>query len=407
MRECAPQRDQTIMTDMTNSTDFEELAADGSRAGIEREEEVEFQDPFDPASISIETKIVSMDALIRRLKQGTIRLAPDFQRGFVWDDKRQSRLIESLMLRIPLPMFYVSADTEGNWDVVDGLQRLTTIRNFLLGPQMDEVGFKLTGLEFWGKRFDKKTFDSISSDPKNARIVNNIMETEMRFTVINPKTPEDVKFNVFKRINTGGMPLTNQEIRHALYQGEGTATLVRLVKTEEFTRATSNSIDDTRMAGRELITRFFAFTLTPWKKYNGDIDALLASTLKFMNNIPEEPLLTTWTAKKLEARFKLSMERCYRLFGVHAFRKSVPGWRRTPVNKALFDAWGNIIADLSAEEFKNLHIRKDKLIASYRELLKEDEFESAISRDALRASGVRHRFRSIQDLIVKTIDDTE
>lgn len=395
------------MTDIIDPPEHErepeEQGADGSPAGIEREEEVSFKDPFDPASISIETKIISMDALIRRLRQGTIRLAPDFQRGFVWDEKRQSRLIESLMLRIPLPMFYVSADTEGNWDVVDGLQRLTTIRNFILGDRR-QLGFKLAGLEFWGNRFDGKRFEEIDADQKNARIINNIMETEMRFTVINPKTPEDVKFNVFKRINTGGMPLTNQEIRHALYQGVGTNLLLTLVKSPQFQRAIDHSIDDSRMAGRELITRFFAFSLTPWKKYNGDIEQLLADTLKKLNSITISSNNENSNLRSLESRFNTAMDRAYHLFGKHAFRKSIPGLRRTPVNKALFDAWGNILAELTSTEFVNLHNRKKELLAAYKNTLRDDEFESAISRDALRISGVRHRFNTIDDLILEVLE---
>lgn len=379
--------------------EIQDVGADGTSSGVLSEESPSFQDPFDPASISIETKIISMDALIRRLKQKTIRLAPNFQRGFVWDEKRQGRLIESLMLRIPLPMFYVSADVDGNWDVVDGLQRLTTIRNFVLGPVDGTNSLELAGLEFWGKRFNGETFESINSHTENSRIVNNIMETEMRFTVINPKTPEEVKFNVFKRINTGGMPLTNQEIRHALYQGRSTKILSDLVISEEFISATDESIDDSRMAGRELITRFFAFTLTSWKNYTGDMDETLSGTLKKLNALGEDD------HKILEQRFKKSMSRTYKLFNNHSFRKSVDTMRRTPVNKALFDVWGNILADLTPAKF-NILLREKKLLTKkYEKLLKTDDFERAISRDATSQSGVIGRFTSVNKLVTDILDE--
>ena len=119
----------------------EELAEDGSKTGVEAENEDEdILEPFDPDSISIESKVIAMDTVIRRLEQGTILLAPNFQRNEVWDATRRSRLIESLMLKIPLPMLYVAANTEGSWEVVDGLQRLSTIRDFILG---DKQGKKL------------------------------------------------------------------------------------------------------------------------------------------------------------------------------------------------------------------------------------------------------------------------
>ena len=112
----------------------EDLADEGVGSGVEREQEGnQFQtgDPFDPASISLSSKIVSLDTVLRRIRNHTITLAPNFQRNFVWDVKRKSLLIESMMLRIPIPMFYVSEDKDGVWEVVDGLQRLTTIKDFI------------------------------------------------------------------------------------------------------------------------------------------------------------------------------------------------------------------------------------------------------------------------------------
>lgn len=92
-------------------------------------------DPFNPEEISIDTKTIAMETLLRRLEQNTIRLNPNFQRKEVWNDERKSQLIESLILKIPIPMFYVSSDEKSNWTVVDGLQRLSTIRDFVLGKE--------------------------------------------------------------------------------------------------------------------------------------------------------------------------------------------------------------------------------------------------------------------------------
>ena len=136
----------------------EDLSADGTLAGVEADiEEREKEEPFDPEQISIDPKVVSMDTLLRRLQQGSMRLAPPFQRKEIWDWERKSQLIESLMLKIPIPMYYVAADEKGNWDVVDGLQRLTTIKEFILGNEYMETrnkkvrgkGFRLQHLEFW------------------------------------------------------------------------------------------------------------------------------------------------------------------------------------------------------------------------------------------------------------------
>ena len=212
--------------------------------GIEESLDDEHEDPFNPEEISIDTKPITMETLMRRLQQGTITLNPDFQRQEVWDQKRKSQLIESLLLKIPIPMFYVSSDEKSNWTVVDGLQRISTLRDFVLGKEYLKdpsknlnkkgSGFKLQGLEFWTDLEDL----TLNDLPTNLQ--NRILETTFTFTIINPGTPEEVKRNVFKRLNTGGMPLSSQEIRNALYTGRSTRLLNQLSGLKEFKIATDH-----------------------------------------------------------------------------------------------------------------------------------------------------------------------
>lgn len=388
----------------------EEVGATGKSAGVEEEGYSLTAEPFDPASISIDSRVVPMDALLRRLRQRTIRLAPLFQRNYVWDNVRQSRLIESLMLRIPLPMFYVAGNPDGTWDVVDGLQRLTTIRNFILGEDRDlpeAHSFSLVDLEFWGDRFNNKSFAQIEADPVNSKVINNILETEMRFTIINPGTPEEVKRNIFKRINTGGMPLTPQEIRNALYQGEATRLLEKLVISTAFKEAVDNSIDDSRMAGRELILRFLAFHIFDYRSFDGDMDTFLSNAIRVMNLMPDltdnglrkifrgavVPVILTHDINSISSAFELAMTRCHEFFGDLAFRKGTSTQRRTPVNKALFEAWSTIFAELDDEDYQVLLSKKDKILDDYKKIINRDDFERAISRDASSSFGVRERYR--------------
>ncbi|HDZ2714656.1 TPA: DUF262 domain-containing protein, partial [Klebsiella pneumoniae] len=165
------------MSNIDSDSVKQELSETGTLTGIEADLDEEMVlEPFDPDAISIEQKVVPMDTLVRRLKQQSIHLSPNFQRNEVWDVTRRSRLIESLLLKIPLPMFYVASDEKGTWEVVDGLQRLSTIRDFIIGNE-NGVCLTLKNLEFLGDKLNGKTFRSIENDSTQQRLVNDILET--------------------------------------------------------------------------------------------------------------------------------------------------------------------------------------------------------------------------------------
>lgn len=397
------------------------LLEDENTVGVEIEEDDSFTDPFDPDEISINTKIYTMDACLRRLIQDTIILNPDFQRQEVWTIDKKSRLIESLMLKIPIPMFYVSADEKSTLTIVDGLQRFSTIRDFVLGKEYlkskDEndrgSGFRLKDLEFW-KEYEGKTFREL---PIN--IVNRILETEFTFTVINPGTPEELRRNIFKRINTGGLPLSSQEIRNALYIGESTKMLNGLAALNIFKQATDYSIKNLRMEDKELILRFVSFIV---RKYNSftkvvSVDTWLSDTMIIANALPnlETRELKKQASKKgatidletivplsidsIEKSFHLAMKRACKLFGNHAFRKSYPGKRRTPINKSLFETWGVLLSEIKEEQFSNLLNNKDLMMEEYKKLIDNYDFVVIISRDSMKPTSIKRRFEIINNLI--------
>ena len=410
---------------MPKNTDELEKQLELLSLGSGVEDEVEEFQPFDPEKISIDTKPVMMDTLLRRLEQGSIILNPDFQRNEVWTMDKKCKLIESLMLKIPLPMFYVSADEKANYYVVDGLQRLSTLRDFILGQKFLKTkeerfkgeGFKLEDLEFWGDSYDGLNFNALPTNIKN-----RILETGFTFTIINPGTPEEVKRNIFKRINTGGEPLTPQEIRHALYIGQSTKLLLKLSQTEEFLEATGRSVKSNRMMDRELILRCLAFNVRSYENYpkNNDMDAFLSDTMRIINVMPslngkegakvfKEGVTREQVLIKdidiLEERFLLAMERVKEIFEEHAFRKSYPGKRRTPINKGLFEVWANLLGQISEKEFGRLVQNKDAFIEEHSELLDDDMFIYYISRDSLKFFSVKERYEKLLRLLNKYTND--
>lgn len=383
----------------------EELTQYGEKTGLQKELETnEPTEPFDPKNIKISQKMISLEQIVRRIKLDTIRLAPDFQRKEVWDITKKSQLIESLMLNIPIPMFYVAADETGNWDVVDGLQRLSTIRDFVLTKTLI-----LQNLEFW-KDYDGKGFDNLSPI-----LYNRILETQLSITIIEPGTPAEVKYNIFKRINTGGMVLSPQEIRHALYQGKGTALLAALTNSDSFTTATDNSISDSRMADREIILRCLSFMIIGPEGYlnNDTMDSFLIKGLQILNYLEEpdkliskkifthetKPIFLINKYKELEEKFVAGMTRSYELFGNNAFRISKQGEGRTPINKGLFDVWGTLLPNLEAPLFDKLLYSKSQFIEKYDTLKQDADFYEAVSRTAWQKSKVEYRFTKIRELI--------
>lgn len=330
--------------------------------------------PYDPSKTVIDTKPMSLDLLVRRLKHNAIDLAPEFQRSAdLWNDEQMSRLIESVLIRIPLPVFYFDASEDKRWLVIDGLQRLSTFKRFIV-----ENKLRLTGLEYL-QHLEGKTFSELPRD-----LQRRIEETQVTVHLIQPGTPTDVKYNIFHRINTGGLILTSQEIRHAMNRG-GAADrfLMELAQLPEFLEATTNSVPTERMEDRELVLRFVAFSHTPYRDYGKKIrlasmeaeenlDLFLTRHMELLNAASAEQ---HEQLEQLRTAFRNAMRYARAIFHDDAFRKRYErDAKRNPLNKALFDAWSTLLGVLPASEALRLIKRSDRL---------KDRFRSALSSDRM------------------------
>lgn len=352
------------------------------------ESEVTITQPFDPSKIRVETKQLSLDTLLSRIENEEIILQPDFQRKEVWKDSARSRLIESILIRIPLPAFYMDATDDERWLVVDGQQRLSTLRKFVI-----EQSLSLHGLEFLGE------FKDFHFDQLPRPFQRRIRETNVTVYLIERGTPSAVKINIFKRINTGGLPLSPQEIRHALNGAPVTVMLKELSESLEFRQATRGKIPTDRMADREYIVRFFSFLLTRPADYNApEIDSFLNETMATINKLSLEE------RTRLKNRFLRAMRICREVLGKHAFRKrySLDG-RLKPINKALFEAWSVNLESLSDSEVTCLLERKDQLWNKFIHLMGDRNFEQSVTQGTGDVKRVKLRFSSIQLLIKETL----
>ena len=383
-----------VVVDPTRGPDGKVDAELDQETGLEVESEddsVEIKRPFDPRKIKVRTTHLVVDQVVTRIRHKEIDLSPDFQRkAGIWDAKRQSRLVESLLLRIPIPVFYVAANEDDLWSVVDGIQRITTLYDFIKGR------FPLTRLEYL-TQFDGAHYDGL---PRSMQ--RRISETQLIVNVIEPGTPDDVMFNIFRRINTGGLPLTGQEIRHALHPGAVRDYLKKLADTREFLNATNCSVKPDRMADRECVLRFLAFYSHPWEKYEDrDLDGYLSRTMKNINAMHEDE------RESLTRNFQKAMQTAYRVFGDDAFRKRYdPDHWKKPVSKPLFEAWSVGFARCSEEEIAKLVENRDKVVTGFMFLLNDDpEFEQAISLSTGQPRRIRKRFEAIHDLIREIVSN--
>ncbi|MBD9544858.1 DUF262 domain-containing protein [Ensifer sp. ENS04] len=346
--------------------------------------------PFDPSKIKVTTEKKNIDLLVRRIDHGEVDLAPEFQRrARVWAVHRRSQLIESLLLRIPLPVFYVSADAMDNWAVVDGLQRITTIYDFVKGD------FSLSGLEYL------TTLDGMSYADLDRSMKRRIEETELVINVIQPGTPEEVMINIFKRINTGGVPLNGQEIRNALNKGPVRDYLKTLASHPSFIAATDGSISDNRMEGQEMVLRFLAFSMTPYREYRMmELDSFLNDAMRKLN------LMSDLSRSELAESFYRSMHLARQIFGQQAFRKprfdeiGEVKTGRNPISKPLFEAWSVALSNLSQGDADAALLASDDIRSLFNELVRDDAaFITSISYSTGSPSRVFKRFTAIEHLV--------
>lgn len=377
----------------------EQLDLQGLSTGVEREdtrgEDAEkIAEPFDPEDIDVVTKSMTVDLLLSRTRSQMIDLQPDFQRRWgVWDAKRQSRLIESLLLRIPLPVLYAAEDDDERWEIVDGIQRLSTIARFIDASVIDEDPLTLTGLEYLNA-YDGKTYTELSP-----RLQLRLRETELVIHLIRKGTPAEVKFNIFARINTGGIALSSQELRHAITPGPARKLLEEWAALPEFLKATGNSVRTVRMDDRELVLRFIAFFKLGLTHYRQpEMDSFLIRAMKTAN------IMTDAEITSMRFAFVRSMKAAVAIFNNDAFRKRYSLTAgRLPINKALFEAISVNLATLDDNQISRLIANSAKVRESFVTLCGDRAFDAAISQGTGDVAKVNRRFTRVEALLADAL----
>jgi hypothetical protein len=351
---------------------------------IEPEENNEvIEKPYDPHSIDIRTQTLALINLIRRLREDAIDLYPDFQRSAdLWNNQKQSLLIESILIRIPLPAFYFDGADNNKWQIIDGLQRLCAIKNFVVTQSL-----KLTGLEYLNQ-FEGYVFKDLPLS-----FQRQIEETNVIAYVMNSDSPS-VKYNIFKRINTGGTVFNPQEIRNALNQGIPADFVAELASESSFRQVAG--LSEKRMQDKEFVTRFITFYLNKPEDYKPDLDTFMSNAMGKLN------LLSQVERDAIKCNFVASMRLSKDIFGIWAFRKVFDKneTRLYPVNKAIFEVWSILLAKLSVRDREKIRTIKNDVFDDYVQLLNEDEhFVGAITSQTDNKNKIIYRFSKIRQLI--------
>lgn len=394
-----------VIENKLDSLLYEIIEIEKSGADSFNDEDSSELNPYNPDEIKVRTDKLNITLLSNMIDSGDIDLNPDFQRNLVWNSYQKSLLIESILLRIPLPMFYFAEDYEGKLSVVDGLQRISTIKEFMQNK------FPLKHLQYLkescGDRYYKDLGKNKGLDSKYFRWFNL---TSITANFIDPSSPYKVKYDIFRRINTGGRPLNNQEIRNCLTGQVLRDTLKEMVNLPEFFTATDFSIKKTRMDDQEIALRFLMFY--QWfensgynniDRYNGYMDSSLDEFTEFNIKSKKEDL------EKYIALFSNAMKNAEYLIGRrYAFRKILtknilPDSYKQLLNKALFVCTSILLANYDHNKIISLNIADSLKIKLAEKIEGDFKLMSFLSYGTNGRANLTYTFEVLKELFSENV----
>lgn len=270
-----------------------------------------FNDTIEKRKIFYETSDPPIKDLIDRKTENRL-FVTKFQRHYVWENRPvlKSKLIESVLLKVPIPVIYTAETDDGNEEVVDGQQRITTFHDFYFNK------FKLTGLELLSD-LNGKSYQDLPEKPIDLK---HVFKTQsIRVIKIQKESDPDMKFDIFERLNRGSVKLNEQELRNCIYRGNFNDLLKELAEDNDtFLRLQNLTKPHGRMVDVERILRFFAFCDKTEHNYKSPLKKFLNAYIREKQNISEEE------QHRKETLFKKCVELCSTVFGNMAFKR----WRK-------------------------------------------------------------------------------
>lgn len=326
-----------------------------------------------------------------RYKDGELSLQPDFQRQFVWDPTRSSRLIESVLLGVPLPIIYLAEEPNGNESVIDGQQRLTSFFEFLDGT------LKLSGLRV-REALNGMKFSEL---PREAQSI--IKRTPLRAITIKRESDKDLKFEIFERLNSGSVALNDQELRNCIFRGPYIKLLKELSEDADFRRLLNFSGPDKRMRDVEMTLRFAAFYHATYLHYSPPMKSFMNSDME------KHQYISPAEQERVRQAFKKSCQLTFSLLGEHAFKRFYRGngddangrWEPKKINSSLYDV---LMFGFTAYEQRQIYPRLDAIREALIDLMaNNDVFISAIELSTSSRQAVETRFEIWRSVLKQAV----
>ncbi len=289
----------------------------------EKSQDIEI--PHEVRNLTTQAYDKCVSDVVRMINEKDLVLDPEYQRNYVWDNKKASKLIESIILNVPIPVIYVSEEQDSSWSVIDGLQRLNSLKRFFDGK------YKLSGLEVL---YELNKCDIKSLPAKASRMLKNGL---LRIVMITADSNDDIKYDIFMRLNTGAVHLNEQELRNCLYRGRLNSFIQEEAMNEQWLAMLGLGKPHKRMTDRELLLRFLALSVN----WNGDrklVNGYKGNMKSFLNAFMKQFQNDKDNLDDFRVLCRETIAKVYAVYGNDAFRRLNEDGTVTPINRAIMDA---------------------------------------------------------------------
>lgn len=355
---------------------------------IDEEEREIVEIPAEQRKLRLQAYDKSVSDLVNMIRNEDIIFSPEYQRNYIWDNKKASLLVESILLNIPIPVIYASEEEDSAWNIVDGLQRLNALKRFY------DNNFKLSGLEVL-KELNGLKYEDLN--PKAKRMLNN---GNLRVILIFNDSNPEIKYDIFMRLNTGSVKLNEQELRNCLYRGPLNDMIKELRKNKKFLNILGLKAPHKRMNDCELILRYLAFSENYDKESNKLID-YKGSVKPYLNSFMKKNSdATDIYVNNLRERFNNTIDKVYEVFGENAFRKLNDEGYENKLNRSIMDVIMIGFEKYSLDEIKD---NKIEILDLYKNILKEPDFNILVTQATSDTKVIEKRMKSWTDRLAQVM----